>query len=60
MNGTDHKKAFGELKAKYEDQVYPDNPLHAIYNYILSVKYILSSSYVTDRRLLCPGTPDKT
>ena len=54
MNGTDHKKAFGELKAKYEDQVYPDNPLHAIYN------YILSSSYVTDRRLLCPGTPDKT
>ena len=33
MNGTDHKKAFGELKAKYEDQVYPDNPLlHTIYN----------------------------
>ena len=26
MNGTNHKKAYGELKAKYEDKVYSDGP----------------------------------
>ena len=30
MNSTDDKKAFGELKAKYEDWVYPDDFHRAI------------------------------
>ena len=30
MNSTDDKKAFGELKAKYEDWVYPDDSHRAI------------------------------
>ena len=30
MNSTDDKKAFGELKAKYEDRVYPDDSHRAI------------------------------
>ena len=30
MNSTDDKKVFGELKAKYEDWVYPDDFHRAI------------------------------